>query len=246
MALTYQDSDSSSAWTANAVAATIDVAAGDLIVVCVGTQDPAVWCTGVTDDIGNSYTVLTPETVNYATAVMAYVLSSAGADATNEITATFNAGTCRKNIGVSCYEPDSGDTMSLEDSSTNSSAWAGDPWSTGTDAIDIAGTDGVVVAMFQSGTSPTYIEHEIPDGTAATGVLSEPGSGGVSFYHILTDSMSDGEGTVNPQMSGNYAAYCCAFLATAAGPSGTIVPQTTAYTMRRKKEQDGEHIPGMI
>ena len=222
MAITYQDDAEATAFITGSIAATIDVAAGDLIVVFIGTTDPTVWCTGVTDDIGNTYTVRTALATTASTLVFAYVLSSVGADATNVITATFNNATATtKNIIASCYQPDSGDVVTLEDSSNKASDWEASPWETPIDAINTTGTDELLIAAFQSGAALTYTNHEIPSGTAADGVFTGVHGSEVCFYRILTATLSNGEAEVDVSASQRYCAEILAFKSTAA--AGGIV-----------------------
>ena len=225
MGITYQDDAEVTTYGTGSIAATIDVAAGDLIVVFIGVAPAGTWCTGVTDDIGNSYTVRTAIAANDCTLVFAYVLSSIGADATNVITATFNNSTAvRKNIIASCYEPDSGDVVTLEDSSNKASTYEASPWETPTDEINTTGDDELLIAGFQSGTtSITYTNHEIPSGIAAGGVFTGAYTNEVCFYRILTATLSNGEAEVDTNVSGRYCAEILAFKSVAGAGGGIAV-----------------------
>ena len=118
MGIAARDNDIVTSYTDGSVAATIDVAEGDLIVVFVGVYGGSPYCNDVADDIGNEYIVRDNIRSYSSTLVFAYCLSSIGANAANVITATFNAVAARqKNIIASCYTPDVGDVVTLEDAS---------------------------------------------------------------------------------------------------------------------------------
>ncbi len=225
MGITYQDDAATQAFTTGSIAATIDVAEGDLIVVFIGVANKAVWCTGVTDDIGNSYTVRTAIIANLGatTLVFAYVLSSAGADATNVITVTFNNATAaNKQLIISCYEPDSGDIVTLEDSANAVSGWEASPWETPS-TINTTGTDELLIAGFQANVSTlNYSNHEIPSGVAADGVFSLAPEA-ECFYRILTGTISNAEAEMDTDGSQYYVAEILAFKSTATAPGGIVV-----------------------
>jgi len=216
LSITARDDACASSYASGSESVTINVQEGDLVVVAIMTHDPDIYCSGVTDDIGNDYVVRTAITVNYASFVFAYVLSSVGTDATNEITATFEAGSARKNMIASSWAIDSGDTVTLDDASDNSSAWGESPWDTTANAINTTGDDELVIAAFQGYGETTYTNHEIPSGTAAT-VLTDSEYGETMFYRILAATLADGEAEVDPSATNYFVAECLAFKSEAAG-----------------------------
>lgn len=208
MALVFSDQGNNSAFTSGSVAASaVNVATDDLIVAHVGTVSSTIYCTGVTDTAGNTYTVRTQVANGNSSMVVAYVLA-ATAHATNVVTATFNTGSTRKNIIVSTYTPDGGDTVTLDVVMNGGSAFENSPWETGQD--DTTGTDEVCVAAFQSNAGRTYSNQEIPSGSAAT-VLTSPDSGMTGFYRILSATQANNEAEVDVTSGGAYSCELVCF-----------------------------------
>ena len=216
MAITARDDSCDRDYTAGTVAATINVQETDLIVVSVGNPIATVWCTGVTDTIGNSYTVRTG-VINDCSLVFAYCLSSIGSNAGNVITASFNnADEDGKSIIVSSWAIDSGDVVTLDGSANKTGGWEASPWETASD-LTTTGTDELVIACFQANATVTYTNHEIPSGTAADGVLCDPGYGIIGFYRILTETLTNEEAEVDPSAENKYSAEVLAFKSEAGG-----------------------------
>jgi len=224
MALTKRDDNQSTNYTTGNTTVTVDVAAGDGIVVFIGSMMNGVYCTGVTDDIGNTYTVRphVPDDGGNSELVFAYVESSIGTDATNVITATYNAANnIRKNMNASSWEPDSGDTITLDDASNKSGGWEDSPWETPSD-LSTTGTDGLIITGVQSTSAITYTNHEIPSGIAAI-ALTDNGQGDTVFYRILTETITNEEAEVDPSGSQRYAIEVLAFKSEAGGGETLIM-----------------------
>ena len=249
MAITARDDASATAWTTGTVSATINVQEGDLIVVTVGCPASVncQYCNGVTDTIGNTYTVRTRVEGDRGNVVTAYVLSSSGTNANNEITASFNDATeGRKNIIVASFAIDSGDEVTLEASNSKASGYEASPWET--NPISTTGTDELVIATFQSmAGATTYSDHEI-DEIAAT-VIAGAETAHTLFYRILTGSMTDGEGVVTSSGSQRYVAEILGFKSEAVGGethqlSGSIAAVSTLSAGMRADLALASSIPG--
>ena len=222
MALTANDDAAATAYSTGTLAATIAVATGDLIVVFAGVLREEVFCTGVTDDIGNSYTVrseLVP-TGQDCSLVMAYCLASEGTDATNAITLSYGDATnSRKMIIATSWTIDGGDTVTLDDASNITDTYqATGEWVTPADEIDTTGTDELVIAGYQAGSSGSdYTNAELPPGTGAT-EISNNDTGDCLFYVILTETIADADATVESDAGASYSAEILAFKSAGAAP----------------------------
>jgi len=216
MSITFQNQADNYAYGGVSTQITLDVTAGDLIVVWVGAQwdhDTPVYCDEVTDDIGNTYTVRPVVKNGKCSSVFAYVLSSVDTDSENVITVAYNVtNDASKYVIGSCYEPDGGDTVTLEDSSGNSSAWQSSPWDTGANQITTTGTDELLIAGFVCVGSRTYSEQEIPSGvTTDVNVLTASSDADTCFYRIMTEGISNAEAEVT--VTGGDSAFAAEILA---------------------------------
>lgn len=224
MSITARDDSAATAFSTGSLATTINVQAGDLIAVYIGTLSDDHFCDGVTDDIGNSYTVRTAVIgVISISVVWAYVLSSIGTDAANTITATFSdADSDRKNIIATSWVIDGGDTVTFDGNASKSSGFESSPWETAS-TFSTTGTDQLAIATFQSQSAITYSNHEIPSGTGAT-VITDNGEGETVFYRILTGTLTNEEAEVDPSGSQRYACEVIGFKSEAgAGGAGTPI-----------------------
>ena len=223
MALAANDDAAATAYSTGDLATTIAVATGDLVVVLSGVLREEVFCTGVTDDIGNSYTVRSEivPTGQDCSLVMAYCLASEGATAANTITLSYGDATnSRKMIIASSWTIDGGDTVTLDDASNIADTYqAAGEWVTPADEIDTTGTDELVIVGYQSGSANSdYANHEIPPGTGAT-ALNENSTGDVLFYVILTETIADADATVESDAGAAYSAEILAFKSAGAAPA---------------------------
>ena len=213
MAVTYKATAKNTAWTAGTLATSsaINVAVGDLCVIAINTIDNTVWCTGLTDTAGNSYTIRTRISASYETVVFAWCVATI-ANANNIFTASFNNATAtRKNITAAVYTIDVGDIVTLENAGSLTSDWLASPWTTGSAAF--TGTDGIGICDVQ-GNACTYTNQEIPSGTAATAVANNANAD-LLFYRILSSPESE-TGEVDPSATGSVAMELLVFKSVAA------------------------------
>jgi hypothetical protein len=213
---TVHDTDQITANTVDNLQLTMDVGAGDLIVVMASVlEDGVVELTGVTDGNGNSYTLGTTRAAGtQVTLRIAYAIAGS-TNPTLTITAAFTAGTYRKNLWVGVFRPDAGDTIEFDTSAYKQSSYEASPDETA--AFDTVGNDELCVACIQ-GTAATYSNQEIPSGTAAVVIGSQVY--GTAFYNIFTSSKTGIIAETDASTSQYYVAQLVAFKATEAGGAG--------------------------
>jgi hypothetical protein len=204
------------------LASTISVAAGDIIVVVAGCMTSAMYCTGIADTIGNTYTVRTAIGTHDNCVVMAYVLASAGANANNQVTATFGAVTDRMNIVSSSFNLGGG-TAALEDSSSADAYYAAGVVTTTANAIATTGNDSLVIAGFQATVGETYSNPEIPTTVDAVAITAN-GNGDALIYQILTEALTNGEAEITINTAAWVGGECLAFKNTSGAAATNSVP----------------------
>ena len=233
MGFAINDTGAATAYSATSEVVSVDVTAGDLIVVGVTTADNTIGATGISDDDGNDYVTgdAHAHSVSAITLRLAYCLS-AKASGTVNITVTFDAGACRKNLLVATYTPDSGDTVSLDVSNFVEGGWEASPWETS--QVTTTGDDEVCVAFVMSGNSgTTYTNPEIPSGTAGI-VIESVQLGMEGWYRILSATMSNGIAEIDPSVTNRYLIEMFCFKATAAAAGGLSIPTMAMYYARTR------------
>ena len=236
MALVAHDDAATTTEGTGTASATIAVSTDDLIIVSIGTLYGGTWCTGVGDDVGNTYIIRDHLTSHSGHSLAtAYCLKSIGVDAENEITITFNDATnIRKNVVASSWTPDSGDTVTLDDVSSGEFTYEASPWETDSD-ISTTGTDELVIAALQTSSATiTFSNHEIPSGTEAS-VLADPGYGGTAWYRILTGTLTNEEAEVDPSAGYPYSIEALAFISEAGEEAGTNIKPRIIYLNRKRR-----------
>ena len=227
MALALRDDAAATAYPSGTTTTiTVDTLLGNLIVVFIGVVSSTKYCTGVSDTIGNTYTLRSVVlNSNGANVLFAYCLSSIGTNASNVITVTLNTGSVRTNINASTWTVDSGDTVSFDDAANKTSGWEGSPWETASD-LTTTGTDELVIAGFQANASArTYSNQEIPSGTAAN-VLTSPGNGSTIFYRVLSSTLTNEEAETDVDSSAYYACEVLTFKSVSSGGGSTTISDT--------------------
>jgi hypothetical protein len=220
MAIAYKAQATGAVYGAAGVATSVgvNIAVGDLIAIGIGTDDSTIYCTGLTDTAGNTYTLRTAIIGGNATLVVAWCVATQ-ANASNIFTATFSAGTASKSINAVAYTIDSGDTVSLDITGFLSSAWQASPWTTSSG--NTTGDDEVCIAFYQSSSAKTYSNQEIPAGTAAT-VLTVASENTTAFYRILTTPTNGINAETDVNTAGAVTAELVTFKSTAAAGGGGV------------------------
>jgi len=220
MAAVFKNSTGKSAYTSGTITtdAGINIAVGDLIVVGVGTNDSTIDPSGLSDSLGNSYTLRAViDSTNNSNLMIAWCVAANAGSAT--FTASFGAGSATKYMNILVFTPDAGDTVTLDVANSGSSGWGSSPWQTGTG--NTTGTDEIIVAFFHAGAGMTYSNHEIPSGTAAT-AISSANANAAAFYRIATDAISGCMGEVDVTAAQAFAAEFVAFKSAAGGGGGHV------------------------
>jgi hypothetical protein len=193
----------------------ISVTSGDLVVVTCTTGVGSVYCNGITDTAGNTYTVRSAIVQGQSTVVTAYTINATG-NAANVITASFAGGvtSARKVLSASSYTPGVGKTVTLDTNASGASSYTATPWQTGT--VTTTGTDEVCVMSFQSVLNTINISApEIPVSSAATGftqIADQEHS--ITAYRILTDTFTNGRASVTASTSQAFSGEVLCFKAT--------------------------------
>ena len=209
MGFAIQDTDLATANTADPMTLTMDVAAGDLIVVGSGNPtDTGFTLSGVTDEDDNTYTLTTTRAAgSQVLCRMAYAIA-AKTNSTLTITFAFDAGTFRKNVYAAVFRPDAGDTVAYDTEAYKQSGYEASPNETA--AFSTTGNDEVCIAIFQGGAA-TFSNQEIPSGSAATVVGSQVYS--TFFYTFFTSTQSSIIAETDASTSQYYVCQLLAFKA---------------------------------
>ena len=204
----------------------LSVTAGDLIVVgCgCGTQNP--YCSAIADDDGNEYTLgaIVFSDSNIVSVRVGYAIAKS-TQAALTITCSVSASS-QKDAWAVAFTPTAGKTPSYDTCGIKAGAsFEASPWETLT--FTTTGDDEVCIAFFKGNGATPFSNEEIPNGTAATGVLGTAAGNLHCFYRIGTVSNDIAEMATSG--SQYYAAACYCFKAEA---GGSIVPLVMSYYRR--------------
>jgi hypothetical protein len=211
-------------------AGTLNVAAGDLIVVYGRWYEAASGGVTISDSGSNSCTIDTE--VNRGTYTFircGYILSaSANATATFTLTTVNNVNNLR--ITVLQFRPDAGDTVAKDQNQATGNGWStalltGDISTTGDDEVTISGCGQ------DYGTNPT--NEQIGD-TAADGVVDVGGANDSSaWYRILNATAANIHGQATIGGNTDWIILLNSFKATAAAGGTNVSKYKKYYDYRR-------------
>lgn len=210
MGFTLNDSDVKNTWAADDVICTIDVTAGDLIVVGTSIQVNSINISNISDDDGNSYTLRSQRERPGTGGNMRQAYAIAQNTTTIAITVDFDENTTTtRRIGIAAsFTPDSGETVTFDVAMFGYGLFEVSPWETGQD--DTTGDDELCWAYFYQGGSTTFSNEEIPGGAAADQVFLAV-NGANCFYSILSATASNLYAETDPSAQGYYTAEMLCF-----------------------------------
>lgn len=173
---------------------------GSNLILCINC-DPAITISSITDTSGNTYTRVSPNTINsdYAqTMWLASGIKAAGASA-NTITITFSGATAGSS--VACYLV-AGSPLNA----TGSAAASGTGTSASTGNITTRIPATILVAM-------SGFDHTATGGTAGWTVSANDFYQDITQYLIKTNSLTTVNPTLTQNLSGPWVVTCVAFAA---------------------------------
>ena len=165
--------------TTLATSATLNVAAGDVLVCWAAHESGAASGLAVSDGGSNSFTMEAETTTSDEYGAFGVVLV-ASANATATFTASFGASVAYRNLIVMQFRPDAGETVAADQKNTGT----GDSDAALSGAITTTGTDEVVLGAVKCDGNTTSTDEAI-GGTAADGV-ERSGQLASMWYRILT------------------------------------------------------------
>ena len=212
MGWTKQAQATGTNYSGNTIVLTVAVSAGDLIVVGAGSMSASILVTGIADADGNTYTLrdVVASTTSHVRTGRAI---AAQANASLQITVTFDTGSIRRNAGVVVARADAGDTIAFDTAASKAGGYEASPHETA--AFTTTGDDEFTVAFIQESSTITFSNQEIPSGTAATDIAV--GNSADMFYGIHAATLSNAIAEVDTSGSSRYAIEVLAFKATASG-----------------------------
>ena len=199
--------------------ATLNIAAGDIIVtafICHGNFGGVV-SVAVADTSGNNvHTMATQSELNDALTRIGYrLVGEADAAATIRVT---TSNISNRAMVVFQFRPDGGDTPEFDVESQGSSVW-GAAASSGN--ITTTGDDEVVVAAISNDHARTYSSQNI-GGSAADGVVSPTGDL-IAMYTIYSSTQTNIAGTATLSSAGTWSASIIS-IKSVAGGGGISIP----------------------
>jgi len=218
--------------TSLSLAATMNIAAGDLLVGIAGWLDGVGGTLAMTDGGSNVFTLTATEGSYAAPATklrFGYMLS---AFANGTATFSFTNTTSRPNrtFIVLQLRPNAGATVSLDPSPTNYNYVSGETGTTVQSSnMTTVGTDTVVVGAVKTYLARTFSSHQIGD-VAADGVAAN-GTRNCAWYRILTAGMT-GHSQVTLNTAGAYVVGIIGFKSTGGGAGGSIPGILSQYRRR--------------
>lgn len=211
---TFNDSEILDNWSTS-IHVHVNVTAGDLIVV-FGATRANIAISGFTDASGDNdaqFAANLRAQLSIDTGEPTFRSSWAVATDTRvdlQINMTDAGGTNRRALVAYVFHPGAGKTVSFDTAATKSQTpTEGSPWETA--ETNTAGTDEVCVAAFADVAGRTLSNHEIPSGTAASGVLASDNKIMGSMYSIKSATVNGIEAEVDASATGTYIAEMLCF-----------------------------------
>ena len=211
MSFSYVDVDFTNSYTSGDITVTVNVQAGDLVLVW-GNCRYGLDLSSVTDEDGNTYTLGTYEYSGSGSnpSVRPAWTIAGSTNATLTITISYLTGTQRKYGYAVVFRPDSGETVSKVLEAGNNAQGTTGTFVTGEG--DATGTDMVACAVIQGEGAWTKSNEEMPSGTTTGVVDISQETSHCLLYKFFTSNQTGLEAECDvSESSQDYAAVIIAF-----------------------------------